>query len=120
MPRHATRTSFKPGKEHPMYGKFGKEHTMFGKHINVCEKNNMWQGNNVGISALHGWMTRHKPKPEVCEICKIKPPYDLANISGKYKRDINDFQWICRRCHMIQDGRLDKIRNKKIGRWSNS
>lgn len=47
-----------------------------------------------------------KPKPDLCEECKEIPPVDVANISGKYKRDINDFKWVCRRCHMKSDGRI--------------
>lgn len=37
--------------------------------------------------------------------CKIKNPksYDWANISGKYKRDLNDFMMLCRNCHRAFD-----------------
>lgn len=68
-----------------------------GKMIN--EKNPMWKGNNVKYRGLHSWIERKKKKPKVCEECKTNPPKDLANISGEYKRDINDFEWLCRRCH---------------------
>ncbi len=72
-------------------------------------KNPMWKGEVVGItSSLHQWIKNHKPKPKFCEICKKNKPYDLANISGKYKRDINDFEWLCRKCHMKKDGRYYK------------
>jgi len=70
------------------------------------ELNPMWKGNLVGFDGLHGWITRHKPKPNFCVDCKKVPPYDLANISQQYKRDVNDFEWLCRRCHMKKDGRL--------------
>jgi len=73
------------------------------------EKNPMWKGDSVGLIALHGWIKRNKPKPQFCEDCKVKPPIDLANISQKYKRDINDFEWLCRKCHMVKDGRLIKL-----------
>jgi hypothetical protein len=69
------------------------------------EKNPQWKGNEVGYYALHDWIRRRKIKPELCEDCKNEPPYDLANISGKYLRDINDYKWVCRRCHMLEDGR---------------
>lgn len=77
-------------------------------------KNPMWKGGKVGYSSLHEWITKHKLKPKVCEECKEAPPYDLANISGKYKRDVNDFEWLCRRCHMKKDGRLEKF--KKVNK----
>lgn len=77
--------------------------------INKNEKNGMWKGNNAGLGAIHVWIKNNKPKPKLCEECTIKNPIDLANISQKYKRDINDFEWLCRRCHMIKDGRLKKL-----------
>jgi hypothetical protein len=77
----------------------------FGK-MNLGEKNWIWKGDKVGLNALHGWVRRHKPKPDLCEYCKKVPPYDLANISQEYKRDINDFEWICRKCRMNKDKRI--------------
>ncbi len=80
-----------------------------------AENNYNWKGDNVGMKALHEWIKNHKPKPKFCENCRVKLPYDLANISGKYKRDINDFEWLCRSCHMNKDGRL-KYFKKFVGR----
>ena len=77
---------------------------------NLGEKNGMWKGNNVGKSELHNWIRRHKQKPKFCEDCKRRPPFDLANISQEYRRDINDFEWLCRNCHMRKDGRLNKLK----------
>ncbi|MHA1302325.1 MAG: hypothetical protein ACTSPI_01300 [Candidatus Heimdallarchaeaceae archaeon] len=82
---------------------------------NSNEKHARWKGNKVGYHALHAWIKRHKPKPELCEICKQKKAFDLANKSGKYKRDLNDWEWVCRRCHMKKDGRL-KFFKKYVGR----
>lgn len=70
------------------------------------ENNPDWKGDKVKYFGLHNWIRKYKPKPELCEECKDKPPYDVANISGKYKRDINDFRYLCRRCHMKSDGRI--------------
>lgn len=76
------------------------------------ENNPMWKGDNVGYNPLHQWIKRHKQKPRICESCKINKPFDLANISGEYKRDIKDYQWLCRRCHMKSDGRMDNKNEK--------
>ncbi len=73
------------------------------------DKNVNWKGDNVGLPALHEWIENRKPKPKFCECCKTNKPYDLANISGLYKRDVNDFEWLCRSCHMHRDGRLKKL-----------
>lgn len=69
------------------------------------EQNPHWKGDTVGYAGLHCWIRERKIKPTFCDGCSASPPRDLANISGQYKRDINDFEWLCRRCHMNSDGR---------------
>jgi len=82
------------------------------RQTKLNEKNPMWKGENVQYTALHGWIRSRKSKPEFCEECKSRPPRDLANISGEYKRNIDDFKWLCRKCHMLSDGRYyPAIRN---------
>ncbi len=77
---------------------------------NRGERNIMWKGNRVGLDALHAWVRKRLTKPEECSKCKEYPPYDLANISQEYKRNISDWEWLCRKCHMISDGRLKNLR----------
>lgn len=74
------------------------------------ENNPNWKGNEVGYTGLHNWIRDNKPKPNFCEHCNEYPPYDLANISGEYKRDIKDFEWLCRKCHMLSDGRINNLK----------
>jgi len=73
------------------------------------ERSYLWKGDAVGTDALHAYMRKHISKPEFCEHCKEVPPKDLANKSGEYKRDVSDWEWLCRRCHMKSDGRLDSF-----------
>lgn len=80
----------------------------------MSENNPNWKGDGVGLDALHIWVLRRKPKPELCEMCKKSPPKDLANISQKYLRSVDDFEWLCRKCHMTKDGRLNKLRSMRI------
>lgn len=75
----------------------------------IGEKNPIWRGDQVGYSALHGWVKRWRPRPDKCSSCKTIGKVDLANISQEYRRDLNDWEWLCRKCHMTKDGRL--------GRW---
>jgi hypothetical protein len=94
----------------------GKGHKQTKEHKKkignaVKGKNNgLWKGDNVKYDGVHAWIRRHKLKPLLCEDCKKTPPKDLANISGEYKRDLNDYKWLCRRCHMIEDKRLNNFR----------
>jgi hypothetical protein len=76
------------------------------------EENPQWKGEMVGYFAVHEWVILRKPKPSLCEHCNKKPPSDLANVSGKYKRDLDDYLWLCRSCHMIFDKRMD-VRDEK-------
>ena len=80
--------------------------------IKSCQKGELshrWKGDEAGYAAIHIWVKNNKPKPAMCEHCKKRPPLDLANISGEYKRDVNDFEWLCRRCHMLSDGRMKNL-----------
>lgn len=86
-----------------------EEHNQHLSEAKKGNRNSMWKGDNVKMEGLHQWIKSYKPKPKLCELCKKKPPHDLANISGKYMRDINDFEWLCRRCHMFKDGRLYRL-----------
>ncbi len=95
------------------------------KGINLADKNGMWKGDNVSNSSLHEWLRKRKPKPTVCQNCQERKPYDLANISGEYRRNVDDYEWLCRKCHMLKDGRASRLRfhgkhsEKSKGKMSN-
>ena len=81
--------------------------------LNVAEKNGQWKGNNVGYEALHEWVKNRLSQPELCINCYERKAYDLANISQEYKRDLSDWEWLCRHCHMIKDGRMFNLKHQK-------
>jgi len=78
-------------------------------HGNTGSNNGNWKGDNVGRCALHEWATKYKPKPKLCQECNERTPYDMSNVTGRYLRELSDWEWLCRRCHMKKDGRLDKL-----------
>lgn len=95
---------WKASKGRPPWNK-GKE--------GLCGENSPhWKGDKAGYHAIHKWIIKIKPKPKFCEKCKKVPPKELANISGKYKRDVNDFEWMCVKCHRKFDGWYEKVLNK--------
>lgn len=117
----------------------GNQNPMFGKHlseeakrklslIHIGQQNPMWKGDNVGYFSLHEWVINRLKRPEVCSSCHQKKTVELSNISGKYKRDLSDWEWLCRKCHMVQDGRYEKflklprpsqlVEKDKFGRFS--
>ena len=78
-------------------------------HSKLSDNNPMWRGDKVKYAGLHVWIRSRLVKSKKCQKCKKVPPYDLANISQKYKRNLSDWEWLCRRCHMTKDGRRDKL-----------
>jgi ribosome-binding protein aMBF1 (putative translation factor) len=103
---------------------FSEEHKKNISEANkgkIGEKSYAWKGDNVGYVGLHNWISKNKPKTKECEICgkekdkNGKTKLELANISGEYKRDINDFEWAHRSCHQnkdFPDGKIGKYINK--------
>jgi hypothetical protein len=83
-----------------------------------------WTGDKVGYFGLHNWIKKIFPKPECCMNCRLEKKLDLANISGLYKREITDWTWLCRKCHMLSDGRLNRLAQgerltlAERGKWS--
>ncbi len=101
----------KRGKISPTLGKHfhSEESKVKIRFSKIAEKNPMWRGNNVGYMALHAWVKRNILKPKLCQCCKKVPPYDLAN-KGIYDRNLKNWEWLCRKCHMIKDGRMQKVK----------
>ena len=99
MPKHYL---FQKGKRNPMFGK-------------INELNPSWKGDNVGYNAIHKWVRKNKPKVTRCEKCNCVRKLEISNISGKNKRDINDYEWLCVPCHRNKDnkrGFIGKVTKK--------
>lgn len=97
--------------------KFSEEHKARIGLSRLGEKNPMWKGNGVGYSSLHQWVRLRLPEPKACQCCNKQVPLDLTNISGKYLRDLSDWEYLCRRCHMASDGRLKIFATARIRYW---
>lgn len=84
----------------------------------ACSKkgsnNPMWKEDDVKYSGLHAWVERQLTRPECCSSCGDPGKVDLANISGEYKRELTDWEWLCRTCHMKKDGRMN---NRESGKF---
>jgi hypothetical protein len=82
------------------------------------EKNGLWKGDEASAVAIHNWVRRRKPNPFKCEFCGIehRKMYHLANMSGEYPRDIDDYKWLCVPCHKKYD--MNKI--EQFGRTERS
>lgn len=80
----------------------------------IAEDNPKWLGDNVGYDALHDWIRANKEFTGKCEICGLESDnrriIQAANISGEYKRDVNDFTWLCNKCHY----KFDNLKRKQL------
>ena len=87
----------------------------FGEKIrqsHLGNKNHAWKGENVSYKVLHKWVRRHKGIPKSCIKCGSGKGLEWANISGQYKRDLNDFRALCKFCHRKEDTKGDSIKKK--------
>ena len=63
------------------------------------ENNIAWKGDNVGYEALHAYVRDRLDKPNVCPNCGEHKDLELSNVSYKYRRDLNDWKYLCAKCH---------------------
>jgi hypothetical protein len=56
---------------------------------------------NVGYYGIHVWVKKVLGTPDKCDICEeIKSKrFMWHNLSGKYLRDVSDWQRVCAICH---------------------
>ncbi len=84
----------------------GRHHsisTEFKKGQTIGKKNVKWKGSKVGYYALHDWVYRYKGKPKICKHCGGFKNVEWANKSLEYKRDLKDWDSLCRKCHFKYD-----------------
>jgi predicted RNA-binding Zn-ribbon protein involved in translation (DUF1610 family) len=71
------------------------------------ENNVNWKGDQASYGSIHDWVSYHRGKPKKCEHCGIADPskrYEWANVSKEYKREIDDWIRLCKKCHYKYDG----------------
>lgn len=68
-----------------------------------------WKGEGAGYMAIHNWLRAQKPKSGICTECGKEGKTDWANISGEYRRELDDYRELCRGCHVAQDRERDPV-----------
>lgn len=60
-----------------------------------------YRGEDAGYHAKHHWVAKKLGTPSYCEICKTtkRQRYEWSNKSGKYRKNVSDWQRLCVRCH---------------------
>lgn len=70
------------------------------------EKSGNWKGDNAAYHTKHTWLKNNFGSAIMCENKKCpkrSKNYQWANISGKYKRNRNDYFQLCIPCHHTYD-----------------
>lgn len=68
------------------------------------EKHWNWKGDKVGYMGLHDWVEKELGKPFYCEHCDATVGrFEWANKSHEYKRRIDDWIRLCKKCHIAYD-----------------
>lgn len=66
-----------------------------------------WKGEGASYHSKHAWIHRHRGKAKMCsnENCSRQNVkiFHWANLSGRYKRDFNDYIQLCPSCHRYFD-----------------
>lgn len=69
------------------------------------EKNFNWKGENAKKMTKHAWVRnkRGKAKEYTCVICNERRAEDWSNIDHQYRRVLEDYRPLCRKCHYKYD-----------------
>ena len=68
------------------------------------EKHPGWKGGEAGYQAIHQWIRRRKAKPTSCELCGVfSTRLQLSSKDHKYTRNLDEYQYICAKCHKTYD-----------------
>jgi len=78
---------------------FGKKHSKETLEKMSGENNPSWKGDKAGYKAIHLWVRKHKPKMNSCEFCGKHEELVMASKTHKYTRDLDEYLWLCRKCH---------------------
>ena len=62
--------------------------------------------NDKGYRELHKLIEEKKPKPKFCENCGKKGKLELSNKDHTYKKNIEDYNWLCIGCHKTKDSKM--------------
>ena len=73
-----------------------------------------WKGDNASYFSIHEWIRKHYKVPEVCEKCDKEKKLQLSfdHSLGKHTRNIEDYEWLCSKCHLEKDGIMERFIEK--------
>ncbi len=93
------------------YGFHHREETKIKIGIaNFGEKNGMWKGDLAQWKETARERAQRRFPLVTCEKCKKKKAIDRHHIDGNtFNNERNNIMILCRSCHMVIDGRMEKL-----------
>ncbi len=77
---------------------------------NLGEKNGMWKGDFAEYKQTARERAQRRFPLKSCQRCESKKGFDRHHIDGNvFNNDVENIMILCRSCHMIIDGRMDKL-----------
>jgi hypothetical protein len=112
------------GNKNPFYGKKHSEESkkkigISAKIRNQGRNNPAWKGDNITYSGLHQWIRLHLSKPEKCSLCNERESTEVACITGIYNRELRNWAWLCRKCHLEWDNIHERHKIARITKTNN-
>lgn len=103
----------KIGHPRPDLAEYNRTHIKRGAQIST------WKGDEVGYIAIHNWAHLHVKLKDSCELCGSKEILEMANRSQQYKRELDDWQTLCKKCHVTKDSsfRRNGGVSRKLHKW---
>lgn len=71
-----------------------------------------FSGTVAEYKALHKWVRKTFPTPAECDTCKTQEAkrYDWASVEDRYTKLREDWEYLCRSCHIKSDGRINQLK----------
>lgn len=88
-------------------------------HVRRGPESLTWKGDDVGYIAIHNWAHRHVGLKASCEKCGATEKLEMSNKSGQYKREVEDWWTLCKKCHYAFDAEFRRNGGvtRKLHRW---
>lgn len=79
-----------------------------------------FSGTVAEYKALHKWIRVTFPTPVECDHCKsqVAKRYDWASIDNRYTKLREDWEYLCRSCHIKSDGRINQLNKGGAENWA--
>jgi len=72
------------------------------------------KGDKLGYQAIHKLVRRIKPIPLNCEFCGKSKKLQLANMTGVYDINPDNYKYLCSKCHVYHDGTIFNLKHKNM------